>query len=103
MERKPNAEDQAPQEPRGRAWRWRICQGGRCSGFNDIDRIKKNPDLDPSMGGRNSRRCRAELEKKRKVLVWNQDLEAAKAQAAKEKKDLFLYFGGSDWCPRSAP
>ncbi len=29
---------------------------------------------------------------------WLTDMEAAKAQAAKEKKDLLLDFTGSDWC-----
>jgi len=30
---------------------------------------------------------------------WTIDFEAAKATAAKENKDLFLEFTGSDWCP----
>ncbi len=69
------------------------------AGFNELDRIRDNPDL-MSLGGRpRFKALIEELESRRKVLVWNQDLEAAKAQAAKEKKDLFLYFGGSDWCP----
>lgn len=29
---------------------------------------------------------------------WTQDFEAAKATAAKEKKDLLIDFTGSDWC-----
>src|SRR5262249_2698297 len=29
---------------------------------------------------------------------WLQDMEQAKAQAAREKKDIFLLFDGSDWC-----
>ena len=29
---------------------------------------------------------------------WITDMEAAKAQASKEKKDLLLDFTGSDWC-----
>jgi S1-C subfamily serine protease/thioredoxin-related protein len=32
---------------------------------------------------------------------WPQDLEAAKQQAAKEKKDILLFFDASDWCPYS--
>ena len=40
-----------------------------------------------------------ELEKEAGILVWTEDLEAAKARAAREKKDLLLFFGGSDWCP----
>lgn len=31
--------------------------------------------------------------------VWTTDFEAAKVRAAKEGKDLFLMFSGSDWCP----
>ena len=30
---------------------------------------------------------------------WTHDLPAAKATAAKDKKDLLLDFTGSDWCP----
>ena len=30
---------------------------------------------------------------------WTVDFEAAKKKAAKENKDLFLEFTGSDWCP----
>ena len=30
---------------------------------------------------------------------WTVDFAAAKAAAAKDKKDLFLEFTGSDWCP----
>jgi thioredoxin-related protein len=30
---------------------------------------------------------------------WFTDFRAAKAQAKKEKKDLFVLFTGSDWCP----
>src|SRR5262249_44215588 len=40
----------------------------------------------------------SELRAKLRVLVWHEDLEAAKAQAVNEKKDLFIYFTGSDWC-----
>lgn len=29
---------------------------------------------------------------------WMQDLEAAKARAAREKKDILILFDGSDWC-----
>jgi thioredoxin-related protein len=29
---------------------------------------------------------------------WTEDFEAAKARAAKEKKDLLINFTGSDWC-----
>jgi S1-C subfamily serine protease len=32
---------------------------------------------------------------------WVQDLEAAKRQAAEEKKDVLILFDGSDWCPHS--
>lgn len=32
------------------------------------------------------------------ALQWQTDLEAAKKQAAEEKKDLLLDFTGSDWC-----
>ena len=72
------------------------------AGFNDLDLIQKNDDYAPLRRRPEFKALLDDLEKKRKVLVWNQDLEAAKAQAAKEHKDLFLYFGGSDWCPYDA-
>jgi len=72
------------------------------AGFNNLDQIQKNDDYAPLRHRPEFKTLLDELEKKRKVLVWNQDLEAAKAQAAKERKDLFLYFGGSDWCPYDA-
>ncbi|HXG13035.1 MAG TPA: trypsin-like peptidase domain-containing protein [Gemmataceae bacterium] len=30
---------------------------------------------------------------------WQQDLEAAKQQAAEQNKDILIYFDASDWCP----
>lgn len=30
--------------------------------------------------------------------LWTTDFEAAKAQAAKENKDILVFFTGSDWC-----
>jgi thioredoxin-related protein len=33
---------------------------------------------------------------------WCEDLESAKAKAAEERKDLLLFFTGSDWCPYCA-
>ncbi|BDU72170.1 thioredoxin family protein [Mesoterricola silvestris] len=32
-------------------------------------------------------------------LAWGTDLDAGKALAAKEKKDVVVYFTGSAWCP----
>src|SRR5262249_4610373 len=34
-----------------------------------------------------------------RTLAWTTDFAAAKARAAREKKDLFLYFNGRDWAP----
>jgi serine/threonine protein kinase/tetratricopeptide (TPR) repeat protein len=69
------------------------------AGSSDIDQVRKNADFNSLRERPDFKTLMDELERKRKVLVWNHDFEAAKAQAAKEKKDLFLYFGGSDWCP----
>jgi serine/threonine protein kinase len=35
------------------------------------------------------------------VLAWMTDVEQAKAKAARENKDLFLYFNGTDWAPHA--
>lgn len=32
-------------------------------------------------------------------IVWHTDFENAKIVAKKEKKNLLIYFTGSDWCP----
>ncbi len=32
------------------------------------------------------------------TLNWRTDFEAAKKEAKKEKKNIFMYFTGSDWC-----
>src|SRR5262249_20955834 len=40
-----------------------------------------------------------DIARRRTRGFWKQDLEAAKVEATRDKKDLLLYFGGSDWCP----
>ena len=39
-----------------------------------------------------------EAEKKAEKVVWLTDFEAAKKQAAAEKKPILIFFTGSDWC-----
>jgi serine/threonine-protein kinase len=69
------------------------------AGFRDVEQVEKNTELDLLRPSADFRALLADLRKKAKVLEWNADLEKAKAQAAQEKKDLFIYFTGSDWCP----
>jgi serine/threonine-protein kinase len=69
------------------------------AGFKDLEQLDTDRELDPLRAREDFKKLVQELEKQASILVWTQDLEAAKAQAAREKKDLFLFFGGSDWCP----
>jgi S1-C subfamily serine protease len=52
-----------------------------------------SPDSQPSPSPRNDRPQRLAG-----FTDWLQDLEAAKQRAARENKDLFILFDGSDWC-----
>ncbi|MBI1913775.1 MAG: protein kinase [Planctomycetes bacterium] len=68
------------------------------SGFRDLARLRNDPELEALRPQASFKELLVELEKKVKVLAWEPDFEAAKARAAREKKDLFIYFTGSDWC-----
>jgi serine/threonine-protein kinase len=68
------------------------------AGFRDVDRLARDPEWDALRKREDFRALAGDLKKKVKVLVWHTDFEAAKALAAREKKDLFVYFTGSDWC-----
>jgi serine/threonine protein kinase/tetratricopeptide (TPR) repeat protein len=39
------------------------------------------------------------MKARHRALPWQLDLTQARKQAAREKKDLFLYFGAGDWVP----
>src|SRR5206468_2862024 len=67
------------------------------SGFRDLARPRNDPELETLRTHADFKKLLSELEKKVKVLAWEPDFEAAKARAAREKKDLFVYFTGSDW------
>jgi serine/threonine-protein kinase len=68
------------------------------TGFRDLDRVQKDSAWDGLRELPDFERILGQLKAKVKILVWNPDFEAAKTQAAREKKDLFVYFTGSDWC-----
>jgi serine/threonine protein kinase/tetratricopeptide (TPR) repeat protein len=65
------------------------------TGTKDADALLSIPEL----AGLLAREDFKALAKKMndRALPWLTDLEAAKALAAKENKDLFLYFSGRDW------
>jgi serine/threonine protein kinase/tetratricopeptide (TPR) repeat protein len=65
------------------------------TGTRDADVVLSIPEL-ASLQGRDDFQA---LVKKMKdgALPWLTDIEAARALAAKENKDLFLYFSGHDW------
>jgi S1-C subfamily serine protease len=59
------------------------------------------PEPDPALGRAEKPRPPAPPDEGRPVKLddWLQDLEAAKQQAAQERKDILIYFDASDWCP----
>ena len=63
-----------------------------------LARPRNDPELETLRTQTGFKELLSELEKKVKVLAWEPDFEAAKARAARENKDLFVYFTGSDWC-----
>ena len=68
------------------------------AGYRNLDRVEKDSELDGLRVLPAFKTILGELRAKVKTLVWETDFEAAKARAAREKKDLFVYFTGSDWC-----
>jgi serine/threonine protein kinase/tetratricopeptide (TPR) repeat protein len=67
-------------------------------GFRDVDRVNKDVELEELRSQPAFKTVLKDLQAKARTLDWNIDFEAARALAAKEKKDLFVYFTGSDWC-----
>jgi WD40 repeat protein/thioredoxin-related protein len=68
-------------------------------GYRGIERLEKDAEFESLRSQKEFQSLVADLRKKIRVLDWHSDIEAAKAQAAREKKDVFVYFTGSDWCP----
>jgi serine/threonine-protein kinase len=68
------------------------------AGFRDVDRLRKDPELEDLRSQPNFKTVLDDLQAKVKVLAWNPDFDDAKTHASQEKKDLFVYFTGSDWC-----
>ena len=69
------------------------------AGFIDLERARSDSALDPLRSHPEFKDIMERLARVRQGIVWALDIEDAKAQAAREKKDLFIYFSGSDWCP----
>jgi serine/threonine-protein kinase len=67
------------------------------AGFRDLQRLQNDRAWEPWRDRPNYQAIVAELSKKSTALVWLTDVEAARAQAARENKDLFIWLGGSDW------
>ncbi|HMF13999.1 MAG TPA: thioredoxin fold domain-containing protein, partial [Gemmataceae bacterium] len=68
------------------------------AGFRDVDRVRKDPELDDLRSQPGFKAVLNDLQTRVKVLVWNPDFDSAKTKASQDKKDLFVYFTGSDWC-----
>jgi serine/threonine-protein kinase len=69
------------------------------AGFLDLERARDDPDLGALRARPDFQDLLDRLGRIRRGIVWVLDMEQARAQAAAEKKDLFIYFTGSDWCP----
>src|SRR5262249_371469 len=72
-------------------------QNGANVGFDDIEQINKTSELEPLRVRPDFQQLVGDLKAKSKRLVWVEDFNEAKDKAAKEGKDLFIYFGGADW------
>jgi serine/threonine-protein kinase len=94
---KPAPQDQA-QRQQDADLALEMLQKAVAAGFRDLERVEKDTELDGLRALPAFKQVLSDLRARVKVLVWNPDLEAAKAQAVREKKDLFVYFTGSDWC-----
>jgi tetratricopeptide (TPR) repeat protein len=69
------------------------------SGFEDYDRASKDEGLNSVRSREDFKLQMARLKEIGRGVVFVQDMEAARRQAASQGKDLLLYFSGSDWCP----
>jgi serine/threonine-protein kinase len=69
------------------------------AGYRGIERLDKDREWDGLRSDPAFKKLADELRRLARVLEWDPDFDAARAQAAREKKDLFVYFTGSDWCP----
>jgi serine/threonine protein kinase len=74
-------------------------QHSLAKGFNEFDQFEKQKEFDLWRTRPDFQAFAKELREKSKKLIWTEDFEEAKSQAAREKKTLFVYFGGSDFCP----
>jgi serine/threonine-protein kinase len=69
------------------------------AGYRDVERLEKDPEWDGLRSDPAFKKLAGDLRRLAAVLEWETDFDAARARAAREKKDLFVYFTGSDWCP----
>jgi serine/threonine protein kinase/WD40 repeat protein len=66
------------------------------AGFRDRDRLAAEEELAPLRWRPDYREAAERIDEKRKNPLWEKDFEAAKARAAREKKDLLVYFCSTD-------
>ena len=69
------------------------------AGFDDLDLIRKNDDYAPLRRRPEFNTMLDEVEKKGKVLVWNQDLEAAKCRPRRRRKTCSSTSAGRTGAP----
>ena len=94
---KSTAEQQAEQQQRAdtavEAFRQALA-----AGFLDLKRAETDSALDALRSRNDFQSSIEQLSATAKARLWNDDLQAARAQAELENKHLLIYFSGSDWC-----
>jgi serine/threonine protein kinase/Flp pilus assembly protein TadD/thioredoxin-related protein len=68
------------------------------AGFRGLEPARNDAELNTLRARPDFKGLLKGLEQKVKGLDWHEDFDAARLQAARQKKDLFVYFTGSDWC-----
>jgi serine/threonine protein kinase/tetratricopeptide (TPR) repeat protein len=69
------------------------------AGLKSAKPVQSAPEFDALKPRADFQAFLKEVEGRNRALPWVTDYDQARAQAAREKKDLFLYFGASDWVP----
>jgi tetratricopeptide (TPR) repeat protein len=71
------------------------------AGFQDAALLQAAPEFAALQSDADFQAVARDVKAGAPTLAWVTDVEKAKAQAAREGKDLFLYFNGSDWAPHA--
>lgn len=75
-----------------------LCGAGIVCEALDIAEPKENNVKVGGLSNKPAAESTADSKEKKSEVVWLTDFEAAKKQAAAEKKPILMFFTGSDWC-----